>query len=174
MIGVSRRFSKWCRRAADELPGGKLRGGSVRQLACCGAAFLLLTVSGGLLAQTGQTFTARLSWVPISGAERDDVGGRGSVRATLSGSTLSVAGEFEGLPAPAAAARLHQGIAMGARGPAIAELNVTHAADGTISGEVRLDDEHLDALGAGKLYVQVHGERGVAPDNSILWGWLLP
>ena len=30
-----------------------------------------------------------------------------------------------------------------------------------------------DALLAGRLYIQLHAERGVAPDNAVLWGWLL-
>ena len=53
------------------------------------------------LAQDAGVFGARLDWVPISGAERNDVAGYGSVTATLSRSRLSIMGCFEGLPAAA-------------------------------------------------------------------------
>jgi len=133
----------------------------------------LIGVAGFVPAQAQETFTARLSWVPISGAERGDVAGQGSATATLTRSQLAITGSFEGLPAAATRASLHQGVAVGARGPAIAELRVTNARDGEISSDVELNRDQLAALMAGQLYVQVHAERGVAPDNAVLWGWLL-
>lgn len=133
----------------------------------------LIAMASTVLTQSPETFSARLDWVPISGAERDDVAGSGSARATISRSRLSIAGAFEGLPAPATHANLHQGVATGARGPAIAELEVTHGADGAIGGEVSLSRDQRVALLAGHLYIQLHAERGVAPDNAVLWGWLL-
>jgi hypothetical protein len=111
--------------------------------------------------------------VPISGAERNDVAGSGFVTATLSRSRLSITGCFEGLPAAATRASLHQGVATGARGPAIAELEITTEATGTVAGNVDLSREQRDALLAGHLYIQLHAARGVAPDNAVLWGWLL-
>jgi hypothetical protein len=68
---------------------------------------------------------------------------------------------------------LHQGIATGARGPAFAELKVEPAVGGTLSGAIDLTRAQRDALLAGQLYVQLHAERGVAPDNAVLWGFLL-
>jgi hypothetical protein len=124
-------------------------------------------------AQSGPTYTARLSWVPISGAERADVTGRGSATATLSGARLSISGSFDGLGAPATVARVHDGIAKGARGPAVADLTVTKATSGTISGSIDLTPDQLESLRQGRLYVQLHSEKGVAPDGSNLWGWLL-
>jgi len=125
------------------------------------------------LAQDAGVFGARLDWVPISGAERNDVAGSGFVTATLSRSRLSIMGCFEGLPAAATRATLHQGVATGARGPAIAELTVTKQPNGVVAGNVDLSREQRDALVAGHLYIQLHAERGVAPDNAVLWGWLL-
>jgi hypothetical protein len=125
------------------------------------------------LAQGSGTFTARLDWVPIGGAERNDVAGHGSATATLARSRLSISGAFEGLPAAATRASLHQGVATGARGPAIAELEITKGADGTFSGNVELTRDQRAALLAGHVYIQLHAERGVAPDNAVLWGWLL-
>jgi hypothetical protein len=125
------------------------------------------------LAQEAGVFRARLDWVPISGAERNDVAGSGFVTATLSRSRLSITGCFEGLPAAATSASLHQGVATGARGPAIAELEITADATGMLAGNVDLSREQRDALLAGHLYIQLHAARGVAPDNAVLWGWLL-
>jgi hypothetical protein len=133
-----------------------------------------LTLLAGIsFAQDAGVFGARLDWVPISGAERSDVSGSGFVTATLSRSRLSITGCFEGLPAAAMRASLHQGVATGARGPAIAELEVTEAAAGAVAGNVDLSREQRDALLAGHLYIQLHADRGVAPDNAVLWGWLL-
>lgn len=136
-------------------------------------AAALVAAGTALSAQGADKFTARLSWVPISGADRANVTGKGSATATLKGTTLAVTGAFEGLAAPATVARLHQGVAKGARGPAIADLAITKGTSGTITGSADLDAEQLESLKQGRLYVQVHSEKGVAPDGSNLWGWLL-
>ena len=89
-------------------------------------------------AQTGDKYTARLGWVPIAGPnDRANISGKGSVTATLAGTRLTLSGTFEGLPAPATVARLHRGIAKGARGPVISDLTVTKAATGV---ELRLEE----------------------------------
>ena len=125
-------------------------------------------------AQAGDKYTARLGWVPTAGPnDRVNVTGKGTATATLSGRKLAIAGSFEGLAAPATGARLHRGIAKGARGTAIADLTITKAASGTLSGSIDLTQEQLDSLRQGKLYVQIHSEKGVAPDGSNLWGWFL-
>jgi len=134
----------------------------------------LVAVASGALAQDPRdVFTAYLDWVPISGAERNDVAGAGSATARLSRSQLTITGCFAGLPAAATRAVLHQGVATGARGPAIGEIEITKSADGTFTGGVELDREQRAALLAGHLYIQLHSERGVAPDGAALWGWLL-
>lgn len=145
----------------------KVRGVAVLALAA------MLAAAGALSAQGADKYTVRLGWVPISGADRANVTGRGSATATLSGSKLAITGSFEGLAASATVARLHEGIAKGARGPAIADLVITKGTSGTISGGVALTAEQLASLKQGRLYIQVHSEKGVAPDGSNLWGWLL-
>ena len=128
-----------------------------------------------LPAAAQDTFAAPLEWVPIGGAERNDVAGAGAATATLSGTRLVIAGSFEGLPAKAIAARLHEGIAKGARGrepAAIAELRVTADTSGTVTGDIVLNGEQIDALKAGRLYLQIYSEKGVLPDHATLWGWL--
>src|SRR3954464_7534536 len=100
-----------------------------RRVATFALAGLAAVAAAGALAAADATFTAALGWVPIGGAERSEVAGQGKVSATLSGSKLSVAGSFDGLPAKATAAKLHLGVAKGARGPgggvAIGDLRVT-------------------------------------------------
>jgi len=144
-----------------------------------GATFALgwaALVAAGALAAADATFTAALGWVPIGGAERSEVAGEGKVSATLSGSKLSVTGSFDGLPAKATAAKLHLGVAKGARGPGggapIGELRVTGGTSGSVSGDVRLSAEQIEALRAGRLYLQIYSEKGVLPDHSTLFGWL--
>ena len=144
-----------------------IRGGLIVLVAA------VLSAGGGLTAQSADKFTGRLAWVPISGADRANVTGKGSVTATLTGTKLAITGSFEGLAAPATVARLHDGVAKAARGPAIADLVITKGVSGTISGSIDLNPEQLDSLKRGRLYVQVHSEKGVAPDGSNLWGWLL-
>jgi hypothetical protein len=124
-------------------------------------------------AQSGETFTARLSWVPTTVAQRADVAGKGSATATLSGKTLTFSGSFEGLVTPATVARLHRGVAKGARGPAISDLMVTKGTSGTLSGSVPLNTEQIELLKQGRLYIQIHSEKGADEDGSTLWGWLI-
>ena len=145
----------------------------------CFAFLAAVTVS----AQSGEKYTARLGAVPAQNAVQTAlVAGKGMATATLAGNRLTVNGTFEGLPAPATAARVHQGVARGARGKAIADLTITKAASGMISGTVTLSPEQAEALKQGRLYIQVHSERGIPPeqgkvqpdvDHSNLWGWLL-
>ena len=126
------------------------------------------------LAQTADSFKARLDWVPISGAERNDVAGNGIATAKLSRRRLSVTGSFEGMVAPATRASLHYGVATGVRGPEIAELEITKGRGGTFEGEVTLNPEQHDALLAGRVYLRLDAERGVPPENAVLWGWFFP
>lgn len=137
------------------------------------AAIVVLAYPFALLAQAGDTYTARLGWVPTTPADRPNVIGKGSATATLSGRKLTISGSFEGLAAPATIARLHRGIAKAARGPAISDLTITKAVSGSLSGAVDLTVEQVEDLKQGKLYIQVHSDKGVAPDGSTLWGWLL-
>src|SRR5262245_40803624 len=99
------------------------------------AAFLcsVFLAAAGVGSQTGDKYTARLGMVPAAnGTQQVLVAGKGAATATLAGNKLTVSGTFEGLPAAATVARLHQGIAKGARGKAFADLTITKAASGTI------------------------------------------
>jgi len=135
----------------------------------------LLSTIVPLAGQGGEKYTARLSAIPIAGPnDRQHVTGKGSFTASLTGNKLTFSGQFEGLPAAATVARLHRGIAKGARGPSFADLTVTKAATGTVSGAIDLSPVDVENLKAGRLYVQLHSERGLPKeDGSTLWGWLL-
>jgi hypothetical protein len=122
------------------------------------------------LAQSKGTFRARLSPVPIDVAMQSRIAGRGQVTAKLTGSTLTITGEFFELKTPATTAHVHRG-PKGIRGPAILELTVTKATSGTLSGTFELTPDQIDHLNNSRLYVQVHSEK--APEGN-LWGWLLP
>ncbi len=132
-----------------------------------------LLAAGFVFAQSSDAYSARLGWVPISLSEQRLVSGQGSATATLSRSRLRITGAFSGLPSPATSARLHVGAATGARGPEIAAFEVTGSTDGTFSGEYELDAAERRALLAGHLYIQIHAQNGVPPDDSVLRGWLL-
>ena len=127
-----------------------------------------------LTAQGTEKFTARLGWVPTAGPnDRVNVTGKGTATGTLSGRKLAINGTFEGLAGPATIARLHQGVAKGARGAAITDLTVSKGASGTLAGSIDLTAPQVEALRQGKLYIQLHSEKGSAPDGSNLWGWFL-
>ncbi len=101
---------------------------------------------------------------------RDTVAGAGSGSAVLAGSKLTINGTFTGLRSPATTARLHRGLAIGVRGAAVAELTVSKASNGTITGSLDLTPDQVQSLRKGQLYIQISSEK--APDGN-LWGWLL-
>jgi CHRD domain len=128
----------------------------------------LLTVG---LASAQPGFNAHLSTVPIDSRSQAQITGHGMASASLTGRALSLSGSFEGLQGAASGAQLHMGPATGVRGPAILDIEVTHAANGTLSASLELDASQVEALRAGRLYVQIDSES--APEGN-LWGWLLP
>ena len=122
-------------------------------------------------AQAQEEFRVRLTMMPIEVATRARVTGSGSASAKLEGRRLSLSGSFAGMRGPATVARLHEGPALGVRGPAISDLKVTPAAKGELSGEVELTAEQVESLRKRRLYIQIHSSS--APDGN-LWGWLVP
>jgi hypothetical protein len=127
-----------------------------------------------LAAQAPETYKVRLSPVPIEAQTRANIAGVGSATATLTGTRLSIAGSFEGLPSPATDAKIHQGPVTGVRGPAVLDVTVTPAASGKTSGMINasldLTPQQIESLKKGRLYIQIDSEK--APDGN-LWGWLL-
>lgn len=122
------------------------------------------------LAQSGETYKARLSALPADAKTRPDLAGTGSVTGTLSGTKLTVNGTFAGLKTNAVSAKLQNGIVAGVRGPVFADLTITKAMSGTITGSADLNPQELQNLKKGGIYVQIYTEK---PTDGTLWGWLL-
>src|SRR5437867_9287945 len=131
-------------------------------------ALALITISAA--AQSEEKFKIRISPVPLDGSMRASVAGSGSATATLSGTKLTIAGTFEGMPSAATTAKIHRGLATGVRGSPFLELTVTKAPKGTVFGSFELTPEQAQYLKQGKLYTQIQSEK--APDGTV-WGWLL-
>ena len=138
---------------------------------------MLVAVCAGLLwlaapgaSQNPERFKVRLTTVPMDGGMRDTVAGSGSATATLAGAKLSITGTFDGLKSPATAATLHSGVARGVRGASVADLVVSKAMRGTMTGSVDLTPEQVKGLREGRLYIEVASEK--APEGN-LWGWIL-
>jgi len=146
-----------------------MRSGRMTAAALAGAALLSISAGAIALHAQGDKYSTRLAWVPIAGADR--VTGKGSATATLAGKTLAISGSFEGLGGPATIARLHQGVARGARGKPVADVTVPKTTSGSFSASIVLTDEQIEALKQGKLYLQLNGDKGLAPDGANLWGW---
>jgi CHRD domain len=137
------------------------------------ALLSLATASAAQNVQNAEKFKARLSPVPINISMMSTVAGTGSLTATLQGKQLTIQGAFEGLRSPATTAQIHRA-PKGIPGPAVvnlADLIVTKAVKGTVSGTIELTPDQIADLRNGRLYVQIQSER--APDGN-LWGWLLP
>ena len=132
---------------------------------CIGIAAALLAT-----AAVADTFHARLGRVPVDPRTAASVQGIGSAEAELDGNRLTIRGEFNGLVEAASEANLRLSQVVGVRGPVIHELSVTRDVEGQVTGSVRLSDDEIEALRAGRLYIQVHSLS--APDGN-LWGWLL-
>lgn len=122
-------------------------------------------------AQSDQTFKLRLTTVPIDFVDAAKVTGGGTGTAVLSGETLTITASFKDLRGAATSARVHLGRTKGVRGPAIGDLTVSKNPAGEVSGSLTLKRDQIDALKAGRVYIQVHSEP--APEGN-LWGWLLP
>jgi hypothetical protein len=96
--------------------------------------------------------------------------GIGHVAATLSGSTLTITGDYAGLNFDATAAHVKLGLAKGEPGHVIGELKVTGSASGQISGSIRLTSVQIKALNLGDISVVVDNTK--AGPLGSLWGWL--
>jgi CHRD domain-containing protein len=128
------------------------------------------TLSSGRTASAQTvTYKARLAPVPVANL-RDGITGLGSATAALAGRSLTVRGTFDGMKSSATIAQIHLG-PRGIRGPVMFDLMVTKGTSGTLTGTFTLTPEQVEAVKAGRFYIQVHSES--APDGN-LWGWLLP
>jgi hypothetical protein len=144
----------------------KLSGKGAFLLGACFLSALL-----GAAAPDAATFHFRLSPGPRLVGTRADRSGSGSVTATLEGSKLTLKGSFSGLLAVPTGAHLLMGPLPGVRGPLVADLTVSPATTGTLTGTVQLTKEQLASLHNGGLYVEIDSDK--APEGD-LWGWIMP
>ena len=136
----------------------------IRRLCFAGA---VLAIS--LLAQSTETYKARLTAVPADARTRPSLAGIGTATGTLSAGKLSITGSFEGLLSPATMAQLHSAVAAGVRGPVIGDLTIAKATSGSLSGSFALTPQQVESFHKGGLYIEIHSEK--APDG-VIWGWL--
>jgi Cu/Zn superoxide dismutase len=120
-------------------------------------------------AQSSQ-FRARLSEVPVTPQTYQTITGVGEVFASLTGSTLSLNGTYEGMSSAATAAHIHNA-PKAMNGPPIGAIEVTSAPSGEVSGSLELTAEQVQALQNEELYIVIHSENN--PGGEIR-GWLLP
>ncbi|HEX7082164.1 MAG TPA: CHRD domain-containing protein [Gammaproteobacteria bacterium] len=136
------------------------------RIAAIGLAFCAL----GPAAAQESGWHARLSTVPIDPSLTDTIAGHGEASAELAGKELRITGTFTGLKGPATIAQLRVSPYVGVRGQPIADLTVSPATEGSVSGSVELTPEQIEALRGGRLYIQIHSQ--TAPEGN-LWGWLV-
>ena len=133
-------------------------------------AILFICSAFLMTAHAQETFSARLTMMPIDEVNRGLVTGEGSVAASIDDDTLTVTGSFAGLQGRATAARLHESLDRGIRGPALYDLIVESATEGGVSGEIELTPDQVELLLDGRLYITIYSQ--TAPEGN-LWGWLL-
>jgi hypothetical protein len=140
-----------------------------------GLTLALVLISGPAFALDYQT---NLGPMPLDDETKQFIAGRGEATASSDGNTLTVKGEFHGLPSNATQAHVFLSPAMGVPGKKALDLDVTPSTSGTISGSFHLDSAQATALRTGRLYIQIDSEK--APQDAAwgpkgtLWGWLFP
>jgi len=140
--------------------------------------FLALAFAAIVTPAIAADYQVSLGPMPLDDETKAVIAGRGAATATSDGKTLTVKGEFHGLPSNATEAHLFTSLAPGVPGTKILDLDVTKSTSGTVSGSFKLSGAQATALRTGKLYIQINSEK--APDTypwgpkGTLWGWLLP
>ena len=142
---------------------------SARRVFRCSAALVAVALAVSAAAQ--QSFKVRLRPVPIEASTAANTTGAGEATASLAGTKLTLRGNFAGLKGSATVAHLHQGPAMGVRGPSFADVTVPAATSGAFEAEIALTAAQIEGLRHGQIYLQIHSES--ATDGN-LWGWLIP
>ena len=133
------------------------------------AAAIVVWLAPSGTAQNQERYKVRLTTVPMDGGMRNTVAGSGSATAGLAGGTLAITGTFEGLlrrrPPPRCAAARREALRA-----SIAELTVSKATKGTLTGSINLTAEQVKGLREGRMYIELASEK--APEGN-LWGWIL-
>ena len=149
-----------------------MRGERILVLNASRVLIVALSISSVVLTsgRAQETFSARLTMMPIDEVNRGLVTGEGSASASIDDESLAISGSFTGLQGAATAARLHKSLDRGIRGPALYDLEVESATEGSFSGEIELTPDQVELLLDGRLYITIYSQS--APEGN-LWGWLL-
>ncbi|HVZ27427.1 MAG TPA: hypothetical protein VG798_02130 [Rhizomicrobium sp.] len=133
------------------------------------AALLLLASVAPSFAADAQ-YSTQLDPSAFDNSTVKNNAGIGHVTATLSGSTLTITGDYSGMNFNATGAQVKLGLAKGEPGHAIGDLKVTGGTSGQISGSIKLTSTQVKALNLGNISVVVNNEK--AGQFGSLWGWL--
>jgi hypothetical protein len=133
------------------------------------AAALLLASSAPVFAADAQ-YATQLDPSAFDNSTVKNNVGIGHVSATLSGSTLTITGDYSGMNFEATGAQVKMGLGKGVPGPVIGDLKVTGGTNGQISGTVKLSSAQVKALNQGAISVVVNNTK--AGPLGSLWGWL--
>lgn len=133
------------------------------------AAALLLAFTAPVFAADAQ-YNTQLDPSAFDNSTVKNNVGIGHVSATLSGSTLTITGDYSGMNFEATDAHVKLGLGKGVPGPVIGDLKVTGGTSGQISGTVKLSSAQVKALNQGAISVVVNNTKA-GPFGS-LWGWL--
>ena len=123
-------------------------------------------------------YQVSLGPMPLDDETKAVIAGRGHATATSDGKSLTVTGDFHGLPSNAIAAHVFLSPVIGVPGKQVGDLDVTKSTSGTVSGSIKLNGADTTALRTGRLYVQIDSEN--APTDvpwgakGTLWGWIFP
>jgi hypothetical protein len=123
-----------------------------------------------LNAQGTETYTARLGWVPTTPTDRPNVTGKGSAPPhSRDANSRSLARSRAWPHRPPS-----RGFIAASPGRARRCDRRSHGDAGrqrqALWCRPNLTAEQVEALKQGKLYIQLHTAKGVAPDGSTLWG----
>jgi len=123
-------------------------------------------------------YQTELRPMPVDDETKAFIGGQGQARASFEGGVLTVTGTFDGLLSDATQAMLMESPHIAVPGKKSADLTVTRATGGQVSGTLRLNRAQAAALRTGRLYIQINAEKAPpgyhwGPRGSV-WGWLLP
>lgn len=123
-------------------------------------------------------YQVHLGPMPLDDETKQFIAGGGAATATSDGKTLTVTGDFHGLPSNATAAHVFLSPVTGVPGKEVADLEITKSTSGTVSGNIKLNSAQATALRTGRLYIQIDSEKAPADapwgPKGTLWGWLFP
>ncbi|HEX4636707.1 MAG TPA: CHRD domain-containing protein [Rhizomicrobium sp.] len=123
-------------------------------------------------------YQVNLGPMPLDDETKAVIAGRGEATIHSDGKTMSVTGNFHGLPSNATEGHILISPVTGVPGKPVFDLNIPKATSGEISGEFKLTPAQAGALRTGRLYIQLNSEKAPADmpwgPKGTLWGWIFP